>query len=137
MDRGRCLRYHPLPYSPAQDMQTKFLSLTRARCSATISPLVAHGTDAKIFARTGISGLISLAMNSYRLRIIISCHRWSKTWYVVLGLLPCIVAKCGYFQAHTAVHVAKIWLKWPFPGIRVWFFIEMLSVGPENGANRG
>jgi hypothetical protein len=36
------------------------------------------------------------------------------------------VAKCGYFRAGTAGQIAKTGSKWPFPEIRVLFFIEML-----------
>jgi len=48
----------------AYGMQITFPSLTQARCSATISPQRAHGTDRKIFARSGISGFTSLIRKS-------------------------------------------------------------------------
>jgi len=63
--------HHPLPYSPAQGMQRNLPLRTRARCSATISPQLAHLTDVKIFALTGIPGLTSLVMNNSSIGVIV------------------------------------------------------------------
>ena len=76
--------YHPLPYSPAQGMQTNVPFRTRARCSATISPQLAHWTVVKIFACTGISGLTSLIMNNSSIGILrivsmtAACRSWNS-----------------------------------------------------------
>jgi hypothetical protein len=86
--------HQPRPYSPAQGMQTNFPYRTQARCSATISPQMAHGTDVNIFARTGISGFTSLIRNNSSIGILrifsitAACRLWNSVCSVGVAVPP-------------------------------------------------